>query len=122
MPDQKGKDKATDEDIPESSLHAYKSGEDDQVERPLNESGKPDTDEVKKTGGATSGGPGGAAEEALSETDEDDTPVNEESGDDEESGEKGLGSESGALGGEESPPNNPDPSTKGATKGTEGAL
>lgn len=123
MPDQKGKDKATDEDIPESSLHAYKSGEEDQVERPLNETGKPDTDQVKKTGGATSGGPGGAAdgeedpsEEDRSETDEDDTP------EDEESGEKGLGSESGALGGEKSPPNNPDPSTKGATKGTEGAL
>ncbi|MDP9188444.1 MAG: hypothetical protein M3O25_04265 [Actinomycetota bacterium] len=47
----------------------------------------------------------------------DDTPVPEE-GD----GEKGLGSESGALGGEESPPHNPDPATKGATKGTEGAL
>ncbi len=47
----------------------------------------------------------------------DDTPEPDEG-----SGEKGLGSESGALGGEESPPNNPDPSTKGATKGTEGAI
>ena len=40
----------------------------------------------------------------------------------EEIGEKGLGTESGASGGGKSPPNNPDPSTKGATKGTEGAL
>ena len=46
-----------------------------------------------------------------------DTPANKEG-----SGEMGLGSESGALGGGESPPNNPDPSTKGATKGTKGAL
>ncbi|MBA2545236.1 MAG: hypothetical protein H0V15_00025 [Solirubrobacterales bacterium] len=57
-----------------------------------------------------------ATETEAAETDSDDNAV------DEESGEKGLGSESGALGGEESPPNNPDPSTKGATKGTEGAL
>jgi hypothetical protein len=118
MPDQKGKDKATDEDIPDSSLHAYKSGEEDEVERPLNETGEPDADEVKKTGGATSGGPGDAADgEEDTPADEEDTPD-----DDEETGGKGLGSESGALGGEKSPPNNPDPSTKGATKGTEGAL
>jgi len=55
-------------------------------------------------------------EPEAAETDSDDNAV------DEESGEKGLGSESGALGGEESPPHNPDPATKGATKGTEGAL
>jgi hypothetical protein len=62
MPDEKGKNKATDEDVPESSLHAYKSGEEDEVEGPLNDTGKPDADAVKKTGGATSGGPGGAAD------------------------------------------------------------
>ena len=59
---------------------------------------------------------GDEASEGGGEQRSDDTPA------DEESGEKGLGSESGALGGEESAQNNPDPSTKGATKGTEGAL
>ena len=64
MPDEKGQDKATDEDVPESSLHAYKSGEEDEVEGPHNDTGKPDADAdaIKKTGGATSGGPGGAAD------------------------------------------------------------
>ncbi len=59
-----------------------------------------------------------AAEESADENEKsvDDTPVEEDEGD------KGLGSESGAAGGGNSPPNNPDPSTKGATKGTEGAL
>ncbi|CAN5528404.1 hypothetical protein BH20ACT15_BH20ACT15_10450 [soil metagenome] len=57
-----------------------------------------------------------AGDEAERES-SDDTPVP-----DEDSGEEGLGTESGASGGGESPPNNPDPSTKGATKGTEGAL
>lgn len=57
-------------------------------------------------------------EEEETDTDKsaDDTPVADDTGD------KGLGTESGAAGGGESPPNNPDPSTKGATKGTEGAL
>lgn len=64
MPDEKGQNKAPDEDVPESSLHAYKSGEEDEVEGPLNDTGKPDADAdaIKKTGGATSGGPGGAAD------------------------------------------------------------
>ena len=55
-------------------------------------------------------------------TDEEDLPGRDQGDDDEDAGEKGLGSESGAVGGGESPPNNPDPSTKGATKGTEGAI
>jgi hypothetical protein len=42
----------------------------------------------------------------------DEETVPERDGEDDEAGEKGLGSESGAVGGEESPPNNPDPSTK----------
>jgi len=48
------------------------------------------------------------------QTDAEDQP---EEGDNNEAneGEKGLGTESGAAGGGESPPSNPDPSTEGGT-------
>jgi hypothetical protein len=52
----------------------------------------------------------------------DEETLPERDGEDDDAGEKGLGSESGGVGGEESAPNNPDPSTKGATKGTEEAI
>ncbi len=51
---------------------------------------------------------------AEQQTDAEDQP---EEDDDKEAneGEKGLGSETGGLGGGESSPSNPDPSTKGTT-------
>jgi hypothetical protein len=62
MPDEEGKDTSTEESIPDTSLHAYKDEKEDQIEGPLNEEGEPDADQVKNTGGATSGDPGGAAD------------------------------------------------------------
>jgi len=79
MPDEKGKDTASEEDVPESSLHAYKSGEEEEIEGKLNDTGEADADAVTKTGGATSGGPGGAAdgEEDPAEIDRSDEPADD---------------------------------------------
>ena len=124
MRDEKGSEKADTDESTDTSLHAYKEGREEDVQGTI-PSGAPDADEATNTGGATSGGPprsdeeretspghaggGGGGGETV-----DDTPEPEEG-----SGEKGLGSDSDA---EDVPPNNPDPSTKGATKGTKGAL
>jgi hypothetical protein len=116
MPDEKGSEKA-DTGSTDTPLHAYKEGREEDVQGTI-PSGDPDADEATNTGGATSGSPSRSSEEetgsgrgGAGET-ADDTPEPEEG-----SGEKGLGSEA-----EDVPPNNPDPSTKGATKGTKGAL
>ncbi len=68
MPDEEGND-AIDE-APETSLHAHGSGIEEENERPRVENAKGNilddsedsADDVEKTGGATSGGPGGHAE------------------------------------------------------------
>ncbi len=62
MPDEKGKDITPDEEMPDTSLHAYKDEKEDQIEGPFNDEGEADADQVKNTGGATSGGPGGEAD------------------------------------------------------------
>jgi hypothetical protein len=116
MPDEKGSEKA-DTESTDTPLHAYKEGREEDVQGTI-PSGDPDAEEATNTGGATSGGPLRSSEEETGsgrggggET-ADDTPEPDEG-----SGEKGLGSEA-----EDVPPNNPDPSTKGATKGTKRAL
>jgi hypothetical protein len=130
MPDERGK--TTADAVQETALHAYKEGREEDVSGTM-ASGEQDAEAPTKTGGATSGGPPARGSES---TGTDYSKVKKSAGEDqkedgsrhrtpankEESGELGLGSESGALGGGESPPNNPDPSTKGATKGTNGAL
>jgi hypothetical protein len=103
MPDPKDNELADKEQTPDTPLHAYKEGRDEDVEGdPHPEVGE----EGDKDEGV--GNPVGEKER--------------DGGDASDAGEKGLGSESGASGGEESPPGNADPSTKGATKGTEEAL
>jgi hypothetical protein len=124
MPDEKGSEKADTDESTDTSLHAYKEGREEDVEGTI-PSGVPDAEEATNTGGATSGGPPRSYEEegtspghgGEGETG-DDTPEPEE-GSGEKSGDKGLSSDSDA---EDVPPTNPDPSTKGTTKGTEGAL
>lgn len=124
MRDEKGSEKADTDESTDTSLHAYKEGREEDVQGTI-PSGAPDAEEATNTGGATSGGPPRSDEEEETSPDHagggggggetmDDTPEPEEG-----SGEKGLGSDSDA---EDVPPNNPDPSTKGATKGTKGAL
>jgi hypothetical protein len=125
MRDEKGSEKADTDESTDTSLHAYKEGREEDVQGTI-PSGAPDAEEATNTGGATSGGAPRSDEEGSDEEEEtspghggggetvDDTPEPEEG-----SGEKGLGSDSDV---EDVPPNNPDPSTKGATKGTEGAL
>jgi hypothetical protein len=55
--------------------------------------------------------------ESEERNDEESNPVEEQRDEEEtEPGEKGLGSESGATGGGESSPSNPDPSTEGVTE------
>jgi hypothetical protein len=61
MPDEQGQDITPEEETPDTSLHAYSEGEEDQIEGDLNEEGDADADQVENTGGATSGGPGGDA-------------------------------------------------------------
>src|SRR5512132_4398041 len=126
MPDEKGN--TTADAVQETPLHAYKEGREEDVSGTM-ASGEQDAEAPTKTGGATSGGPPTRGSES---TGTDYSKVKKTAGEDqkedgnrhrtpahkEESGEMGLGSESGALGGGESPPNIPDPSTKGATKGT----
>ena len=126
MPDERGNEKKTEDATDETSLHAYKDGREEDVEGSIPDGDKGARD-VTETGGATSGGPPAALGEEAESADDaeesdrgetaDETPEPEEG-----SGEKGLGSESGGSGGASSPPNNPDSSTKGATKGTEGAV
>jgi hypothetical protein len=117
MPDESGK--TTADAVQETPLHAYKEGREEDVNGTM-ASGERDAEAPTKTGGATSGGPPATGADS---TGTDYSKVEKSAGEDQkEDGETGLGSESGALGGGESPPNNPDPSTKGATKGTEGAL
>ena len=112
MPDQKGSEKAETGESTDTSLHAYKEGREEDVQGSI-ASGAPDAEESTNTGGATSGGPSRSSnEETGSGETMDETPEPEEG-----SGEKGLGSQA-----QDVPPNNPDPSTKGATKGTKGAL
>jgi hypothetical protein len=126
MPDERGN--TTADAVQETPLHAYREGREEDVSGTM-ASGEQDAEAPTKTGGATSGGPPAGTDysskkSAGEDQEEDgdrqrtvgDTPANKEG-----SGEMGLGSESGALGGGESAPNNPDPSTKGATKGTKGA-
>jgi len=124
MRDEKGSEKADTDESTDTSLHAYKEGREEDVQGRI-PSGAPDAEEATNTGGATSGGPPRSHEEEETSPGHagggegggetgDDTPEPEEG-----SGEKGLGSDSDA---EDVPPNNPDPSTKGATKGTKGAL
>ena len=60
MPDEKGNQ--PNEEGTDSSLHAYKEGREEDIEGKLNDTGEPDADQVENTGGATSGGPGGAAD------------------------------------------------------------
>ena len=134
MPDERGN--TTADAVQETPLHAYKEGREEDVNGTM-ASGELDAEAPTKTGGATSGGPPARGSES---TGTDYSKVKKSAGEDQEedgnrhrtvgdtpdntegSGEMGLGSESGALGGGKSPPNNPDPSTKGATKGTNGAL
>lgn len=134
MPDEKGN--TTADAVQDTPLHAYKQGREEDVNGTMAR-GEQDAGALTKTGGATSGGPPARGSES---TGTDYSKVKKSAGEDQKedgnrhrtvgdtpaskegSGEMGLGSESGALGGGESPPNNPDPSTKGATKGTEGAL
>lgn len=112
MPDEKGSEKAENGESTETSLHAYKEGREEDVKGSI-PSGAPDAEESTNTGGATAGGPPRSSEEETGSGETtDETPEPEEG-----SGEKGLGSEA-----EDVPPNNPDPSTKGATKGAKGAL
>ena len=69
MPDEKGKDTSTEESIPDTSLHAYKDEKEEQIQGPFNDGGDADADQVKNTGGATSGGPGGDADGAKDPSD-----------------------------------------------------
>lgn len=115
MPDEKGSEKAENGESTDTSLHAYKEGREEDVKGSI-PSGAPDAEESTNTGGATSGRPPRSSEEETGSGETtDETPESEEP--EEGSGEKGLGSEA-----EDVPPNNPDPSTKGATKGAKGAL
>jgi hypothetical protein len=117
MPDERGN--TTADAVKETPLHAYKEGRQEDVSGTM-ANGEQDAEAPTKTGGATSGGPPARGSES---TGTDYSKVKKSAGEDQkEDGEMGLGSESGALGGGESAPNNPDPSTKGATKGTKGAL
>jgi hypothetical protein len=106
MPDEKDQTKIPEEENPtrDTSLHARSRGEEEDVEGAVHD-GDTDADKVTKTGGSTSGGPPDARPE---DTERRDSP---DSGG---PGEKGLGSETDATGGEESP-RNADPSTRGAT-------
>lgn len=63
MPDEKGNELADEEELPSTPLHAHGSereqgeGREEDIEGEMGEDGEP-----TKTGGATSGGPGGHAE------------------------------------------------------------
>jgi hypothetical protein len=115
MRDEKGSEKADTDESTDTSLHAYKEGREEDVQGTI-PSGAPDAEEATNTGGATSGGPPRSyGEEETSSghgggSETGDDPAEPEEG----SGAKGLSSDSDP---EDVPPNNPDPSTKGATKG-----
>ncbi len=117
MPDPKENELANEETTPDTPLHAYKEGRDEDVE------GDPQP-EVGEEGDRDEGvgNPVGEHEGESAEDGGGEKAPESESGEEADEGEKGLGSESGAVGGGESAPTNPDPSTKGATKGTQGAL
>jgi hypothetical protein len=64
MPDEKDEVRADEEKLPETSLHAHAEGRDEDIKGEIGggPGSEQDADTVEKTGGATSGGPGGAAE------------------------------------------------------------
>jgi hypothetical protein len=118
MPDEQGKnpgDQEESQETQETPLHAYKDGREEDIEGSIPDGDK-GTADVTPTGGATSGEESGTDPAAHGS---EGRSADEE---DEGEGDKGLGSETGGAGGAESPPTNADPSTQGATKGTEGPL
>ncbi len=117
MPDPKENKLANEETTPDTPLHAYKEGRDeDVVGDPHPEVGE-EGDRDEGVGNPV----GESGDEDADEAGAKKAPKSE-SGEEADEGEKGLGSESNAVGGGESATTNPDPSTKGATKGTQEAL
>jgi hypothetical protein len=47
MPDEKGETKADEETLPDTSLHAYKDGREEDVEGPLDEQGQLDEENAE---------------------------------------------------------------------------
>ena len=62
MPDEKGNEATDEETVPSTPLHAHGEGREEDVEGEIGGGQGADADTAENTGGATSGGPGGAAE------------------------------------------------------------
>ena len=62
MPDEEGNEKIEGEEAPSTPLHAHAEGREDDIEGGMPDDDEQDADQAEKTGGATSGGPGGHAE------------------------------------------------------------
>ena len=62
MPDERDEGSADEETIPKTSLHAHGEGREEDIEGEIGGGSgeEQEADDVEKTGGATSGGPGGA--------------------------------------------------------------
>ncbi len=65
MPDEEGNEKADEETIPETPLHAHahgSEGDEEDIEGEIGGGEHQDASKAENTGGATSGGPGGGAQ------------------------------------------------------------
>jgi hypothetical protein len=62
MPDEKGQQKADEETLPKTPLHAHDESREEGIEGEVEGGHEEGAETAENTGGATSGGPGGAAE------------------------------------------------------------
>jgi hypothetical protein len=63
MPDEKNQQKADEETIPSTSLHAHDESREEDVEGDIGGGHEEGAETAENTGGSTSGGPGGEAEQ-----------------------------------------------------------